>query len=164
MESFDAFARRNHARLVGALRLYCGDLDMAEDAASDTMVKLLASWDRMASIENPEAWMYRVAFNLVKSRYRRRAAEGRALAKLRIESTMYQPDFVTAVVVRQAVAALPRRQAQAVVCRYFLGMAVNESAAVMGVTPGSLKVYTSRGLSRLRKELGADLVEEQFHG
>lgn len=164
-ESFDAFARRNHARLVGSLRLYCGDLDIAQEAAADTMVKLLEDWDRVAAKESPEAWMFRVAFNLVKSSYRRRSVENRASGRLTAEpSAVEPPDVATSMVVRQAVAALPRRQAQAIVCRYFLDMDVNESAQVMGVTPGSLKVYTSRGVSRLRRVLGAELTQEHFRG
>lgn len=164
-ESFDAFASRNHARLVGALRLYCGNLEVAEDAAADTMVKLLVDWDRVSGKDSPEAWMYRVAFNTVKSSYRRRSAESRALARMGPDKRVDEaPDVTTLHVVREAVAALPKRQAQAVVCRYFLDMDVTESARVMGVTPGSLKVYTSRGLSRLRQVLGTALTEESFRG
>jgi len=190
-ESFDAFARRNHARLVGSLRLYCGDLDIAQEAAADTMVKLLVDWDRVAAKESPEAWMFRVAFNLVKSSYRRRSAENRAFGRLNVEPSAEESAdvatsmvvrqalaalprrqaqaivcryFFTSMVVRQALAALPRRQAQAIVCRYFLDLDVIESAQVMGVTPGSLKVYTSRGVSRLRRMLGAELTEESFRG
>jgi RNA polymerase sigma factor (sigma-70 family) len=165
-ESFEAFVRNEHRRLVGALRLYCGDPDTADEIASEALVRALLEWRRVRVMNSPTGWLYRVAFNLVKSMHRRRAAEGRALSKLAREANQsaHDPDVATTLAVRSAVAGLPARQAQAIVCRYYLGLNVEQAAAVLGVTPGSLKVYTSRALANLRRQLASELVEEPFYG
>jgi DNA-directed RNA polymerase specialized sigma24 family protein len=44
---------------------------------------------------------------------------------------------------------LPRRQREAVVLRYFADLSEKDTAQVMGVSVGSVKAYTSRGLASL---------------
>jgi len=48
------------------------------------------------------------------------------------------------------VSALPDRERQVVVCRYFLDLSEAETAQVLGWPLGSVKSRTSRALNRLR--------------
>jgi RNA polymerase sigma factor (sigma-70 family) len=58
-----------------------------------------------------------------------------------------------AQVLMAAVRRLPHRQREAVVLRYYLDMPEGEIAAVMGISPGSVRSAVSRALSRLPQEL-----------
>ena len=49
-----------------------------------------------------------------------------------------------------AVSALPDRERQVLVCRYFLELSVAETAQVLAWPLGSVKSRTSRALNRLR--------------
>jgi len=49
-----------------------------------------------------------------------------------------------------AVNALPDRERQVLVCRYFLDLSEAETAQVLGWPLGSVKSRTSRALNRLR--------------
>ncbi len=49
-----------------------------------------------------------------------------------------------------AVNALPDRERQVLVCRYFLDLSEAETALVLGWPLGSVKSRTSRALKRLR--------------
>ncbi|GIH90828.1 SigE family RNA polymerase sigma factor [Planobispora siamensis] len=55
-----------------------------------------------------------------------------------------------------AVGRLPRRQREALVLRYWLDLSEREIAEAMGVSPGSVKTHTSRGLSALGRALKED--------
>jgi RNA polymerase sigma factor (sigma-70 family) len=58
------------------------------------------------------------------------------------------------IMIRRAVASLPHRQRAALVTRYYLDLSVEEAASLLGVTPGSLRVLSSRALTTLRRRLG----------
>src|SRR5215471_17285288 len=84
VESIDAesWCRSMYPRLVGAMSLYCGSLEDAEDVAQETLSR---AWERWASLNEhpaPESWAFRTAFNLANSRWRRLRNERRAHARL----------------------------------------------------------------------------------
>jgi RNA polymerase sigma-70 factor (sigma-E family) len=164
-DAFEAFARREHPRLVGALTLYCGDPGVAEELAQDTLVRVRERWTRVSAAERPGAYAHRIAINLANSRFRRRSAERRALARLAgiapppgSEDPSARSDGEA---VRAAVAALPPRQREVVVRRYFLDESVADVAAATGITEGSVKSATHRALASLRDGLGVELGERE---
>lgn len=139
--------------LVGALSLYCGDSSVAEEIAQDTLARVWDRWSTVRTKSSPEAWTYRVALNLARSHYRRRSAERRAIARtaagaLRDRTSPLDP--TDAIVIRNAVAALPPRQKAALVLRYYSDLPVAETAAVLKCAPGTVKALTSQALTNLR--------------
>ena len=97
---------------------------------------------------SPEAWVYRTAFNLARSSFRRVAAERRANSRLRAPLPL--PDAAEAIAVRDAVRALPARQRAVVISRFFLGLDVEETARVLGCRAGTVKAHTFKALGNLR--------------
>lgn len=158
------FIRREHPRLVGALSLYCGDPDLAEEFAQEALARVCRDWSRVSAMDAPGAWAHRVAMNLANSWFRRRAAERRARARHGdpARGVTTDPDGAEAVAVRQAVAALPPRMRAAVVLRYYADLGVRETAAAMGCAEGTVKALTHKGMASLRLALG-EAVEE-VHG
>jgi RNA polymerase sigma factor (sigma-70 family) len=55
-----------------------------------------------------------------------------------------------------ALRQLPDRQREALVLRFFLDLPEPEIARSTGITPGTVKSTTSRGLSALARLMGAD--------
>ena len=62
----------------------------------------------------------------------------------------------------QAIRRLPRRQREVVVLRFLLDLSVEQTAAVLGATEGTVKSHTSRALSQLR-ELLTERAEHSDH-
>lgn len=155
-EALVLFCRREHPRLVGALTLYCGDRVVAEEIAQDALATVCERWEQVRQMAAPGAWVHRVAVNAANSRFRRRAAERRALRRLggRVVEDSSDPDAAEAVAIRRAVATLPARQAQAVVLRFYLQLSVAETARWMDTTDAAVKSLTQRALAGLRERLG----------
>ena len=153
-ESVDAFCRAEYGRLYGTLRLYCGDAALAEELAQDALAQAVRHWEKVRAMDSPAAWLHRVGVNLANSSFRRRSAERRATGRL--ESRMGRgagyddPDSPTVVAVRAAVEALPPRQREVVVLRFFLDLSVRDAAARMGCAEGTVKGLLSDAVRSLR--------------
>src|SRR5690625_620372 len=65
--------RTEYGRLVAALMRRFGDLDVAEDAASEALVAALEKWSRDGVPPNPGAWLLTTAKNRAIDRLRREA-------------------------------------------------------------------------------------------
>src|SRR5260370_17965550 len=55
-----------------------------------------------------------------------------------------------------ALAALPGRRREVLVLRFYLGLPVAEVAAMLGISQGSVKSATARGLESLARRLGEE--------
>jgi RNA polymerase sigma factor (sigma-70 family) len=55
--------------------------------------------------------------------------------------------------VRAALRSLPPRQRATLVLRYYCDCPVEEAAKILGVTPGTVKSQTAKGLTALRLAL-----------
>jgi RNA polymerase sigma-70 factor (sigma-E family) len=153
-----AFCRRIHPRLVGALGLHCGDGRVAEELAQETLARVWERWSTVRSATSPDAWAFRVAFNLANSRFRRRAAEQRAYQRVGVpRDAVDGPDAADSVAVRDAVVALPPRQRAVIVLRYFADLSVEDTASAMRCAPGTVKSLTSKAIDGLRARLGNDV-------
>ena len=149
-EDLVAFCDREHARLVAALALYTGDHNAAEELAQDALVRLCQHWPRVSRMSHPEGWLYRVAFNLARSMFRRRAAGRRAMARHGPDVDHHDAETATTLAVRQAVAALPPRMREVVIRRHLLECTVQETADAMGCAEGTVKSLTHKALAQLR--------------
>ena len=66
-----------YRRLVGLLVLRVGDMGVAEELAQESLLKLVKNWDQVRVMENPWAWLAKVAINQPSSRWRRLAIADR---------------------------------------------------------------------------------------
>jgi RNA polymerase sigma factor (sigma-70 family) len=145
-----ALCEREHPVLVGALGLYLGDRHEAEDVAQEALIRLCQKWP-LPGVDNPGAWVMRVAFNLATSNHRRRTTHGRVMNRLAARHpTPADDDRSDAIAVRRAVLNLPDRQRQAIVLRYFVDLSVRETAAQLGCPEGTVKTLVHQAIKSLR--------------
>ncbi len=150
--SMHDFFERLWPTLLGAMRLRTLSAEAAEDIAQEALVRAAERWGRVSAMENPEGWVFRVAFNLAKrdsTRLRRR----RRQLNLGTSEQVPFDDELPDLDVREALKSLPERQRTAVVARYWLDLSVSDTAEVMRCSPGTVKALCSQGRSRLDKEL-----------
>ena len=152
---FAEFAATEQQRMFRRARLLAGDADTAQDLVQTTLVKLYVAWPR---VDEPAAYASRVLLRtfLDGRRRSRRERELHALPDPRRSET----DPARVVTVLGALAELPPRARAAVVLRYWEDLSVEQAAAVLGCSAGTVKSLSSRGLERLR-ELLIDTFEER---
>jgi RNA polymerase sigma-70 factor (ECF subfamily) len=134
----------------------------SDDVVQEAFVKAFRHLSRFRAGEPFGPWLLRIVANetrnLTRSR-RRREALALRLCTAESEGTAANGpvDEVLAAERRAglvaAVNALPDRERQVLVCRYFLDLSEAETAQVLAWPLGSVKSRTSRALSRLRGQL-----------
>lgn len=152
-ESFESFYRREYPRIAALARVLSGPIG-AEDHAQDAMLVAYRRWREVGQMADPAMWVRRVCANIATSQMRRRAAEARALLRLRGRRdvpTDPQPsdeDFWS------AVRRLPRRQGQVVALYYIYDLSVADVAATLEMSEGTAKTHLSRARASLAEALG----------
>lgn len=146
-------------RLVGSLSLYVGDRPLAEEIAQEALARAWERWDRVGSMDSPEAWVFKTARNLARRRLSRRVAERRVVA-LRADRRS-TPDLADAVAVRAAVSSLPERQRATLIARYFMELSVGETSELLGCAEGTVKAATHQAIKSLRESGLIDEAESQ---
>jgi RNA polymerase sigma factor (sigma-70 family) len=89
----------------------------------------------------------------------RRQARSRQVVLLDPDAESAEARVVLGEEYREVLAALrrlPDRQREAVALRYCLDLPVDEVAAVMGISPGTVKSATSRGIAAITRTLKGD--------
>jgi RNA polymerase sigma-70 factor, ECF subfamily len=158
------FCESIYPTLVGVLTVHVGDREVARELAQDTMVRVCEHWPRVATMDAPKAWAYRVAFNLATSRFRRGAAERRALTRVGARPEQHvEPWNPEVMALREALVTLPPRQRQVLGLRFFADLPVEEVAEIMRCAPGTVKSMTSHAVEALRRKT-TGLRLEQFEG
>ena len=141
----------------------------ADDVVQEAFVKAFRHLSRFRAGEPFGPWLLRIVANetrnLTRSRRRRAALALRLCSTESPEGAADGPiDEVLAAERRgrlvAVVSALPDRERQVVVCRYFLDLSEAETAQVLACPLGSVKSRAWRGLNRLRGRL----VPEQQAG
>jgi RNA polymerase sigma-70 factor (sigma-E family) len=143
---FTQWAAGAQRRLVRSAYLLTGDLHAAEDLVQEALVKVALRWERLRE-GNPTAYARTIVVRDHISRWRRRRdlpTEG----SLDLAQVSSDPD--TAMVVRRALARLTPKQRAVVVLRHFDDLGVDEVAAALGISAGTVKSQNAVALARLR--------------
>lgn len=158
-----AFCEVQYPRLVGLLAVYCGDRDVAEEAAQEALARTCRDWRKVRGMDSPEAWTHRVAINVTNSVFRRRAAEQRAAERL--ESARRGSPNAAWPTERadllDAVRRLPERQRAALLLRYYGGLRVREVADALRCPEGTAKTLIRRGLKALGAGIQSEIEEHE---
>ena len=148
--SFDGWYRSEHPRVLALLTVASGDPEIAAEITAEAFTRALERWDRVAAMDSPAAWTYRVAVNVLRRRLRRAAVEQRLWARA-IEPARpaaVEPDLWA------AVRALPARQRTAIALRYVCDLPQAEIAEVMDVAAGTVSATLTAARRRLAAVLG----------
>ncbi|HUY42772.1 MAG TPA: sigma-70 family RNA polymerase sigma factor [Acidimicrobiales bacterium] len=151
-DGFEAWYGAEHDRLIAALVLTTGDIELATDGVDEAFSRALEKWERVRLMDSPTGWVYRVALNRVRRVARRRSAEQILLR--RIPPSAPLPSRATSLWSR--VVDLSERQREVIVLRYVIDLKESEIAEALGVSRGTV----SSTLHEARKRLGRMLDEE----
>ncbi len=162
----EEFCREVPPRLVAALTVHSGSRTEAEDLTQEALARAVARWSKVRAMRHPQAWVFQVAYNLSRSRWRRLGAERRALARIDppTEARPDEGDTGERELLRDAVAALPPRQRAAVAMRHLADLSTAETALALGCQEGTVRSLTAQGIAALRSSLGASTSTPESRG
>jgi len=133
--------------------------EIAQDLCSETFLRGWESFKNGNKIENPQAFLYKIARNLVTDYYREKAktrvvsAEFVPVADPRPgldERVMLGSDLE---VVRRALAILKEDYQNVIIWHYLDDLPIQEVAEMMGRTEETTRVLLHRALKALRQKL-----------
>lgn len=159
---FHDFFERHYAELARLAHLLTGEKDAADDLAADALVALWQRWDRLRAAQHPVAYARGVVANLARQWTRSRVRERRRIALFWSLDAEHVdgPDVAVVQDVRAALTRLPFRKRACVVMRHALDLSEKDTAAALGISVGTVKSQTSKGMAELERLLGADTVGE----
>lgn len=160
--SFEDFYAANFARICGAMYLATKNWHTAQEVSQEAFLKAYERWTRVSAGANPEAWVYKVAFNLSRRRWTR-LIRREHFPENGLVSDLAAPMLSgsdAAIDLQRALMALPDKQRAVVVSRYMLGFSVEETGRVLHLSPANVRVLAYRacaalGLSSNLSEQGA---------
>ena len=148
-----------YRRLVALVTAVTGSLADAEEAVQEAFARALAPAGRREVLADPEAWLYRVAVTLARSRWRR-ARHGRRLAieLAEAENRIPEPPDPTdaRLALLDALRRLPFEQREAIVLHHLADLPVADVAVRVGAPVGTVKARLARGRDALAKLLTRD--------
>lgn len=140
-------------QMVRLAALVSGDRATAEDIAQDAFVNVYRRWKQLSrDARDPLPYVRMAVINTARSSLR---TARRRLTSLGLEQGAPAPsvppgdnDFVL-----EALYALPRRQVEVLVLRYWLDLSEADIAQTLGISPGTVKSTASRAIAALHFRL-----------
>jgi RNA polymerase sigma-70 factor (sigma-E family) len=146
--------REHYRSLVRLAYLLLDDLPASEEAVQDAFVQLHQSWGRVTDPAKRVSYLRSIVMNGARSGLRRR---GRRLVLVRPEpAESAEAGALRSENQREVLAALrklPDRQRDCLVLRYYLDLSEAAIAETLGISAGSVKTHTHRGMAALERAL-----------
>ena len=148
---------RDHYRsLVRLACLLVDDVGSGEEVVQDAFVRVYRAWPR---VDDPLKYLRTAVMNGARSGLRRRRSARRYVPPtVRAERGADEAVLVRAehAEVLDALRSLPRRQRECLVLRYYADLSEAEIATTLGISAGSVKSHSHRGMAALTVALQED--------
>lgn len=163
--AFDALVDRYSVRLYGYLYRLTGSRTDAEDLLQELFIRVVRMIGRYEHDGRFDAWLFRIATNLVRDRARRARTgvptltgntDDGHLQDVAVDPESSDPSrgLQTAEEVDRlqwALGQLPEAEREVVMLRHFSDLSFRDIAEVMGTPLGTALARAHRGLAKLRE-------------
>ncbi|WP_237277439.1 SigE family RNA polymerase sigma factor [Streptomyces caniscabiei] len=134
--------------------------DDPENVVAEAYYQIYRKWRRLRDAEAAEAYLRSTVCNLTRMRIRHLQVARRHVELPVVEEPVASAESTALLhddqrVLIGALQQLPARQREALVLRHWLGLKESEIAAAMGISCGSVKTHTARGLAALTQAMEA---------
>ena len=157
-DAFDLLAGTVLDRLYAVARLILRDMDRAEDAVQETLVRC---WRDLPALRDPakfDAWIRRLLMRAITDEFRTDRRQRAAITILRIEPSL--TDASAEIAVREQLDRGFRRltidHRAVIVLRLYLGLSLQETALTLGIPAGTAKSRLHYAVEAMRVALEAD--------
>jgi RNA polymerase sigma factor (sigma-70 family) len=140
----------HYRRLVVLLAAVTGSVPEAEEAVQEAFARALSPLRSRRTIDDPVAWLYGVALNVARSRWRRASLahrHSRRAVPAAVEA--FEGGVESRVSLLAALRTLPSAQRESLALHYLADLSIQDIAARLGVPEGTVKARLSRGRDAL---------------
>jgi RNA polymerase sigma-70 factor (sigma-E family) len=135
--------------------LLCRDPHGSDDLVQTAITRLYTHWSSARKASNRDAYTRKILIRVFLTE--RNSAQSRRVA-LTESGTVDDPpdrthDHDAAMDIQRALQGLPPRQRATVVLRFYCDLSVEETAAALGVSAGTVKSQTAKAVATLRSAL-----------
>jgi RNA polymerase sigma-70 factor (sigma-E family) len=151
-----AMYHAEYRSLVRMSAVLLGDVGTAEEVVQDAFVAMHAAWRRLRDADKALHYLRRSVVNRSRSVLRHRIVVDKHLPPREPDMPSAEQSAITQIersAVVAALRALPERQREALVLRYYMDLSEEEVAAAMRISRGAVKSHTARGKAALRSVL-----------
>ncbi|MGK5692665.1 sigma-70 family RNA polymerase sigma factor [Streptomyces sp. URMC 128] len=133
--------------------------DDPENVVAEAYYQIYRKWRRLRDAAAAEAYLRSTVCNLTRMRIRHLQV-ARRHEENAPDDTVASAEHAALLrddqrVLIDALQQLPPRQREALVLRHWLGLKESEIAAAMGISGGSVKTHTARGIAALTQAMEA---------
>jgi len=158
--AFEQLVVRHQAVAFRVAYVLCRDAAEAEEAAQDAFLKAFRALPRFRAGAPLRPWLLTIVANEARNRARASGRRRGLWVRLGNEGEEGQASPEELVVggerdaaLRAAIGRLDDRDREVLWLRFFADLSEAETAAALGVRPGTVKSRTSRALQRLRTQI-----------
>jgi RNA polymerase sigma-70 factor (ECF subfamily) len=151
--AFETFFSLHRDRLFGVLCVMCASRHDAEELAQDAFLKMWERWETVATLDDPVAYLHRIAINAFRKRLRRTEVARRLTGRSPASVATTGEDVV---LLHEALRALTARQRAALVLTELMGYSADEAAKELGVKASTIGALKFQGRAALKAEARTD--------
>jgi RNA polymerase sigma-70 factor (ECF subfamily) len=165
--AFGEFYERTERAVLGFFGAATRSADLAADLTAETFAAALSSVGRFDPRRgSARVWLFGIARHVLAQSARRGRVDSEARRRLGLEVLVIEGEQLDAIaqliehdgdrIVEEWLALLPGEQAQALRARVLDGRSYEEIAAQLRCSQAVVRQRVSRGLGRLRREVGKE--------
>lgn len=162
-DHLEALMTRRYPALVARARVLGADAAMAEDIVQQALVSTFSRPRHLATLGEAEAYVKRVIVHEYLDLVTRRRSETQRWVSAHNGTASASADAAGQVDAKvdlaSALAQLPPRERACVALRYLDDLDIQQTAAVLHLSTGSVKRYVHDGLTHLNAALGTNASE-----
>ena len=160
-EQFTAFVTDAWRPLYRTAYLLLGEHGAAEDLAQAALTKTYVAWPRIRETAAAHGYARTTLLNEARGLFRR-SSWRREIASDALPEPDPEPgtDPSDRPTVLGALRLLPPRQRAVIVLRFYEDLSIEQTAALLDCTAGTVKSQTSAALAKLRRLLGDAVLPE----
>jgi RNA polymerase sigma-70 factor (sigma-E family) len=154
-----AIYSEHYRSLVRLAAFLVRDNATAEEVVQDSFVAMHGAWRRLRDTDKALSYLRQSVVNRSRSVLRHRIVVDKNTPKPPPDMPSAEHGAIIQLersAVVTALRALPERQREALVLRYYGDMSEAQIASVMGISRGAVKSHTARAMSALRTVLERD--------
>ncbi|MBX7138253.1 MAG: RNA polymerase sigma factor [Oligoflexia bacterium] len=150
--NWEQFVETYYRSIFNYCQQYLANYAEAQDVTQDVFLKCYQKRDSLRDAAAERSWVYSVARNACADKRRWYKRFATMLTGLEVEGSDL-PGTGLSLTLRKLILDLPTRQREIFILRHFHDFSTADVAALMGITPGTVKTQLKRAVDKLKLQL-----------